>query len=392
MRTRLFVVLSLMPLAVGAQKSGPLDVAAPLPLRATVSLAGVSTVYDISRLERGEFAALVRIADHTGIVWLDASLKELRRVEYRSVRNGEMLRFTSLTNGGLAAAVESTRGSQTTYGVRMLDAQGALQRLIPLSGEVTAVHALPGGDVLAAVFDLQSDGNGSARVLRLTTTGAIRWSVPVPRAKVNYLAVASDAFYATATDPLAEDHDRVLRGTLNGALDWDLALPWTDAAGAAVERALDAEEVAATPSYARNGIVAVESQGVTVFAAGGASFARFLPVRYELTLNGVVSSGPIITAVREAWGRGRLPASGWAPTAFPTGAEANADGTYTLAIQYEDGDGEDYAALARVRADGTTRRVWWGVTRDRLFSTTAGWVFVQSGRAETQLSLVDGVP
>lgn len=366
-----------------------------MPLRVTAVLAGVSTVYDLSPVPHGGVAALVRIADHTGIVWLDSTWKESRRVEFRNVRNGEMMRMAALRNGGFLAAAQSNTGGRSLDGVRVIDAQGGLQRLIPLAGPVTAMYAIEDGDVLAAAFTLQPDGSGVTTVLRLTRDGTIRWRLRVPRAQIDNMAITAGGFLATAGDPLAERSDRLLRGSLDGQLTWDKPLPWDAAAGAAVERALAAEAAAprtGQSSYARNGIIAVAYREAVVFAAGGASFSRFIPVRYGVTLDGVSVNGPIVTAVREAWGAGRVPYAGWAPTAFPTSAVTNSDGTFTLAVHYQDADGTGYSALARVRPDGATTRAWWAQTRERLFRTSTDWILVQPGREETRISVVDGSP
>lgn len=394
MRSRLLVGLALLPIMATAQTAA-IVAPEPMPLRASATLSGVRSVYDVVTRNDGGVVALVRIADHTGIVWLDASWKESRRVEFRGVRNGEMTRMVAGADGGFLAALETTIGGRETNGLRVIDRQGALKQLMPLSGPVTALHALPGGDALVAAFVLQDDGDGVTSLLRVSGSGAQRWHMRLARAQVHHLTVATGEFFAAASDPLAERHDRVIRGSLDGTMRWDRPLPWDATHGAAVARALESDATqsnASGQSRARHAIVAAAAQEVAVFATGGLSFERFIPVRYGLTRDGAVTSGPILTPVREAWARGRLPYAGWAPTAFPTGVVANSDGSYTLAMQYQDADGEGYAALARVRADGATQRVWWAVTRDRLVQTSAGWVLVQAGREQTQISQVDGLP
>lgn len=388
MRPLLIAALALLPLTAAAQKSSgsaASAVAQPMPLRVTTELAGVIEVHDLHSLADGGAAALVRIADHVGIIWLDASWKETRRVEFRTVRSREMLRMAPTPDGGFIAAVDT----RTATGLRVIDPQGRPQRLIPLASAATTLRALPGGDVLVTTFTLQADGSGVTQVQRLSREGTVRWQLRIPRAQVERLTVTADAFYVSAADPLAERSARVLRGSLDGRWLWERALPWDAAAAAAVERVLG--RTRGEPTYARSGIVAASANGVVVFAQGGESFGRFLPQRYDLTLGGEVTRGPVVTPAREGWGAGREPYAGWAPTAYPSGAVANADGTFTLAMHYQDADGAGYVALARTRADGTTVKLWWAVSREALVETGAGWVLVQRGEG-VRISLVEGTP
>lgn len=391
----LLAVLSLTPLALVAQDAVASRIAEPMPLRAMAVLDGVRTVHDLHEMPRGGFVALVRIADHSGMVWLDAALRETRRVEFRGVRSGEMLRMVAVPSGGFLAAVETASGARTVTGLRLIDAQGALQRLVPLAGPVSALHALPGGDVLVAVFLLQPDGDGVTQLLRLAPDGTQRWQLRVPRAQVARLTASADAYFAAVDDPLAERGARVIGGSLDGRLLWERELPWDAAATATVEAVLgpDASGTrAAGASRARHGVVSLAADALVVFAAGGQSFERFVPLRYRLTLAGEVADGPVITPVREGWSTGRMPYSGWAPSAFPTGGCLEADGSYTFALQYQDADGEGYVAVARTRADGTTQWLRWALSRDPLIATSAGWILVQAGREATRIGLMEDVP
>lgn len=395
LRSRLFAVLAALPIVLAAQGAATSGVVAPMPLRATSVLEGVRAVHDLHALPLGGFVALVRIADHTGMVWLDAALRETRRVEYRGVRSGEMLRMAAVPSGGFLAAVETSSGARAVTGLRMIDAQGVLQRLIPLAGPVSAMHALPGGDVLVAVFLLQPDGDGVTQLLRVSPDGAQRWQLRLPRAQVDRLTIADDAFFAAVADPLAERGARVLSASLDGRLRWEQPLPWDAAASAAVEAALGADASqtrSAEAAYARQAVLALVADELVVFAAGGQSFERYLPVRYHVTRAGSVTRGPVLTPMREGWSAGRMPYSGWAPSAFPTGVGREADSPYTLALQYQDADGEGFAALARSRADGATHRLWWALSRDPLIETPVGWILVQAGREATRLGLVGDQP